>query len=228
VGACQRPGTQLPIGDQDIGIPSLEDRADLHVPQLADIDVAPVLSGRPAQKNVGGGLHQTLPRNDAVAVVLMRTATRVRFEDRRPRFLDLQEQRVIVRRHEQTHGALGANAANPDDLDRQVVETEAVEQHPDVLGQRLAIRRQRFGELCFQPGRLLLRRVKNQRGIVLDPGDRPVMLRELREDVLAELCWRAFWSRLVMRLRIASLGASASRRSTVILSYQTSSARIDE
>lgn len=75
-----------------------------------------------------------LPGNDSLAVIRVQARARVGFEDRRPRFLDLQEEGIIVRSHEQPDRAPRADTADTDHLDRQIAEMEAVEQHAHVFG----------------------------------------------------------------------------------------------
>jgi hypothetical protein len=82
--------------------------------------VPAIFPGRPAEEHVARRLHQALPGNDALAVIGMQALARIGFEHRRPRFLDLQEEGVIVGGHEQPDGAPGADAADADDLGRQV------------------------------------------------------------------------------------------------------------
>ncbi len=72
-------------------------------------------------------------------MVGVQALARIRFKHRRPRFLDLQEERIIIRGHKQPDYALRADAAHPNHLDRKIEKMEPVEQHADVLGQGLAV-----------------------------------------------------------------------------------------
>ena len=94
---------------------------------------------RPAQEDVAGGLHQPLPRDDPLALVRVDALARVRCEHRRTRFLHLQEQGMAFGRGEETHQAAGADAADADDLHREVFQAVAIEQHAAIVGQRQAI-----------------------------------------------------------------------------------------
>ncbi len=94
---------------------------------------------RPAQEDVAGGLHQPLPHDDSLALVLVDAPARVRCEHRRTRLLHLQEEGMAFGGGEETHQAAGADAADADDLHREVFQAVAIEQHAAIVGQRQAI-----------------------------------------------------------------------------------------
>ena len=129
-------------------------------------------------------MHQALADDDPFAMVAVQALAGIGFEHGRRRFLDLQEDRVVVRGHEERDAAQGADAADADDLHRHVAEMEAIEQGPKVLGQRFAVTRECFLVARLQARRLLGRRMKDQRRIVLDPRRRPAMFGELGEQEL--------------------------------------------
>ena len=131
----ERPTANSRVCPQQVEIPIFDDRAHLHVAQLANVDVASVDSPRPAQEDIARRLHQTLTRDDSMAVVLMQALPHVRLQHRGLRFFYLQEKRVVVRRKEESDGAQRADAADSDRLNRQVAKMKAVEQHADMLGQ---------------------------------------------------------------------------------------------
>ena len=60
-------------------------------------------------------------------MVAVQALAGVGLEHGRRRFLDLQEDRVGVRGHEERDAAKGADAADADDFHRQVAEMEAIE-----------------------------------------------------------------------------------------------------
>ena len=64
---------------------------DLHVAELADIKVASSGASRPAEKDVARCLHQPLPDHDALAIVRNARMSRIAFEHRRARLLDLEK-----------------------------------------------------------------------------------------------------------------------------------------
>ena len=57
------------------------------------------LASRVAEKNIGSCLHKTPPGDDSLALVFVGTLYRKWLEDRSFRFLDLEEQRILVRGH---------------------------------------------------------------------------------------------------------------------------------
>ena len=110
----------------------------------------------------------------------------VRLEHRFPRLLDLQENRIVVGRHEQPERAVRPDAAHADDLDREVEQVEAVEQRPDVLGQGLPIAFERVGVSGRGARGLFLGGMEDQRRLVLDPRRRTQMLDQLREQAVRQ------------------------------------------
>ena len=97
----------------------LEREGELPVPELADVVVAinPIGTGGalPAEEDVTAGLHEVLAGHHAVALVVVHA--------RGLSLLGLQEQRLeaVSGTHEQHPGA-GPDAADPDDLGRDVGE----------------------------------------------------------------------------------------------------------
>ena len=189
----QRPGAKLAVFPQHRHVPVVHDGGDLRVAKLAEVIVAAVQSARPAEEDVACRLHEALARHDPLAVVLVQGLAGVGLEHRLPRLLDLQENRIVVGRHEQSEGAERADAADADDLDREVEQVEAVEQRPDVLGQGLPIAFERLGVSRLDARGLLLGGVEDQRRLVLDPWRGRPMLDELGEQAVRE----AFPARLL-------------------------------
>src|SRR5271168_473313 len=93
----------------------------------------------------------------------------IRLEYRLPRLLNLQEDWVVVGRHEQPERAIGADAAHADDLNRKVKQPEAVKKRSNVLGQRFAIACERVGVSRRYTRGLLVCWMEDQRRHVLDP-----------------------------------------------------------
>ncbi len=77
-------------------------------------------SGGPTQQDVARRLHQALTGHDALAVIGKSARSGIMLEHRGARFLDLQKQRVVVRRREQGDGAERADAADADHFDREI------------------------------------------------------------------------------------------------------------
>ena len=122
----QRPSADSSVSPQNINVPSLDDRRDLHVAQLPNVNIATIFPSRPAQEEAAGRLHEVLACDEALTVIPVKAFARVRFKHRRVRLLDLEEQRVVVGRHEESHQAHRADTAYSDHLDRQVAKPEAI------------------------------------------------------------------------------------------------------
>jgi hypothetical protein len=88
----------------------------------------------PAEKQVGGRLHQPLALDHPLAVLGIDAFAGIGLQDRFVGLLDLQEERVVGDRHHQRHHAQGPDAADADHLDRRVDQAIAVEQNAPVLG----------------------------------------------------------------------------------------------
>ena len=122
-----RPGqcaaAQPAVGRAEVrGLISFDDGADLHVAQLPDVVVAAIAAlsssrGRCRSPPASGAARQRPARRGSRA-----GSARIGLEHRRPCFLDLQEQRVIVGGHEQRDEAQRADAADADDFHRQVAQ----------------------------------------------------------------------------------------------------------
>src|SRR4029453_2019609 len=133
VRARQRPGTDLGVLAHHARTEQLDHGPDLHVPELADVEIPAGLALRPAEEDVARRLHQSVAVYNPLAMIAVDALAGVRLQDRGPRLLDLEEQGVLFARHQQRHGAEGADAANPDHLDGDVLELIAVDEHPPVF-----------------------------------------------------------------------------------------------
>ena len=101
MGLGQRPGTQASIHEQPRGVDVVQVRRALPVAQLTHVVVALLPVGRtldavPSEEDVAGGLHEALPGDHALPGVVVLAAADELLEDRRLRFLRLQEQRVLA------------------------------------------------------------------------------------------------------------------------------------
>ena len=116
----------------------LDRHGELPVLQLADVEVAVdpvegVGDAGPAEEDVALGLHQVLPGDDALTLVVVLAAPGILRQDRRLGLLGLQEQRLdaVAGVHQHDPGA-GADAADPDDLAGHLHHGELLEQVPPV------------------------------------------------------------------------------------------------
>ena len=91
----------------------------------------------PAQEDVAGGLHQPLPHDDALALVLVDALARVRFEHRRHASLNCRKRGWPSAEKKRPDQAARADAADADDLHREVFQAVAIEQHAALVGQAI-------------------------------------------------------------------------------------------
>src|SRR5271169_2042568 len=117
MGPRQRPAAKPAVLAQHADVPVLDDGGNLGVAKLAQIVIAAVPTARPANEDVARQLHEPLASHDPLAVDRVPVLAGVGLEHGLPRLLDLQEDRVVLGRHEQSDGAIGANAADAHDLD---------------------------------------------------------------------------------------------------------------
>lgn len=171
----------------------LDDGRDLHVAQLAHVDVAAQRGARPAEEDIAGRLHQALAGHHALPLVGVQALACMGLQHRRARLLHLQEQRVVVRGHEQAHAADGADAADADHLECVVEEVIAVEQRARVLGQAVAVEGEHLGIVGRGPRGLIGRGVEDQRRLVLDARAGALLRHQLRiQELRRRLALRLF------------------------------------
>ena len=111
--------------------------AVFHVVELADVVLRPG-DGRPgpAEEAVRERLHDPLAGHDPLALVAMAAAADVRRQDRFAGLLDLEDERTAGRSDEHRHVAARPDAADPDDLERDVDQPMLLDEHPAVLPER--------------------------------------------------------------------------------------------
>jgi hypothetical protein len=112
---------------------------------LPDVEVpfSPVdrYDSLPPEQDVGRGLHHPLPFHDAPSVLRVLTLPEERFQDRGLRFLELEEQRVVlVAAHHQQDPGPGTHAADTDDLSGGMHVPVALQQVAPVARQRGCVR----------------------------------------------------------------------------------------
>ena len=95
MGAGQHPAAILGIDVHRGRVVHLDHRLDLHIVQLADVEVAAAAAVGPSQEQIAGGLHQALADDHALAVIVVRRLSQIGFQHRGRRFLHLQEQRIV-------------------------------------------------------------------------------------------------------------------------------------
>ena len=97
-----RPGkrlcAKLAVLPQHRHVPVFEDGRNLRVAKLAEIIVAANYSARPAKENVARRLHETLACHHPLAMVLVQGLPGVRLKHGLSRFLDLQENWIVIGR----------------------------------------------------------------------------------------------------------------------------------
>ena len=137
-GPAADPGVERESGRRH----RLDDGRTLHVAQLAPVQIAVGLDSlRPAQEDVAGGLHHALPLDHPFTRLGVAALGQVVLEHRGGRFLDLQEQRILlVAALEQDDERSGADAADPDHLAGHVDDLEALQKRPPVILQGVAVR----------------------------------------------------------------------------------------
>src|SRR5205823_3730277 len=64
--------------------------------QLTNIEMSAEVPFGPAQEEIAGRLHHPTTVHDSLAVVGVRTLTRIGCEDRRTRLLELEEQGIVL------------------------------------------------------------------------------------------------------------------------------------
>ncbi|MCY1516800.1 hypothetical protein D9M68_514540 [compost metagenome] len=142
----QHPAAQRGVAAEDLGIHQFKLGRQLHVAQLAHVEVPPERPLGPAQEQVAGRLHQALALDHAAPLVRRLRPLEETRHHRARGFLDLQEQRLVMLvDHQQDHAAR-ADAADPDHLEGLVVAREMAQQ-PAPVGRQ---RRQVVLERLFQ------------------------------------------------------------------------------
>ena len=135
----------------------------------------------PAEEDVGGRLQHALADDNALAVIGIVGSPSVRGQHRLLRFLDLEQQRRLVARHQQADGAERADAADPDDFECDIMQTVALQQNPPVFLQCLGVRSEGLARMQIMPAQMV-----HQRRLFLDPPS-PSMLFDQAEMRFAAL-----------------------------------------
>src|SRR5580704_137503 len=121
-GMGERQRVAAPLGEEShLGrAERLDGKLDLDVPELADIVVASSPSLGPAEEDVACWLDEPVTVHDTLSVVREDALPRIGLQDRGPRLLDLENERISSASHQEEHPARGAYAPDADYLDRGV------------------------------------------------------------------------------------------------------------
>ena len=168
VRARQCPGANLGVLGHHARTEQLDHGPDLHVPELADVEMPAELALRPAEEDVARRLHHSVPVHNPLAMIAVDALAGTRLQDRGPRLFDLEEQGILLAGHQQRHGAEGADAADPNYLDGDVLEFRAVDEHPPVFLHAFPIAGKGRPGAREQVFHTLFIRVVDQRRIVSD------------------------------------------------------------
>ena len=177
----------------------------LHVLELSHVVVASGhRGGRPAEEEVGKGLHEALAFHHPFALVQLQIRRRPVVEHRCSGLLQLKEQWILQVAAEQADPAMRADTADPDDFPRDVNETVAAEEDAPFGGERSQVAGHEAADLR-EDGRFVVQSHHQWRIVTYAPR----VARHLGE--------------LIERLQMASLlcfGCAGSRVSTN-LAHQT-------
>ena len=183
VGVGQGPTAQFGVQHMLHGRGPFDLGGHLHVPQLAHIEISSPTAMRPAKENIAGGLHQPLTRDDPLPVILVLTFARIGLEHGGTRFLELQQQGVILRREKQAHKTVGADAADAHRFDGDVFEAIAVKKHPAFIGQASSVPRHGVKNNLLKS---LCGYMKQHRRLIDQPPPPTHLAADLRVEVIAD------------------------------------------
>ena len=164
----QSPTAELSVDREHLGVISLDQRGELHVTQLADIEMAALGTEHPAEEQIRRRLHQPLAHHHPLAVVGVDTLTGIGFQHRGVGLLELQEQRIVGDGHHQGHHAQCPDAADADHFDSRVDQLVAIEQDTAVLCQGFAIWCETLTDHLYVAGGARRIGVKNSRRRVVN------------------------------------------------------------
>src|SRR5215470_1442573 len=135
VRAGERPPTGFRVLPHGPWREELGERLELHVAELAHVEVTTLGPDGPAQEEIAGRLHESLADDHPLAAIGIGGGAYVGLEHRAACSLHLQEERIVGARREERDRASGPHAPHSDHLGRDVLELVAIEEHPAILGQ---------------------------------------------------------------------------------------------
>src|ERR1039458_6467559 len=109
-----------------------------------------LLGARPAQEDIACGLHDTLAFHDPKSLMRIPTLTARQLQHRPARFLDLEEEWIIVIGQKQREIASRPNTSHPNNFYRTVLIVIALVQMSPIRLQRLLIFLGEFRALLFE------------------------------------------------------------------------------
>ena len=139
MSAGKSPTTDIRVPLQLNRRETLDWKDKFHVSQLAHVEIMTASTSKPSEENVAGGLDQSFSNHHALSLILEWALTRVRLQNRLPRFLDLQQKRILIVAEEKPDVAPRGDAANSDDSQCEIFEPVAVEYEAAVVRQRCAV-----------------------------------------------------------------------------------------
>ncbi len=192
-GVCprERPAAQAAVGFQVGGLHPIDLGRALPVAQLAPVEVSGAVLGpgvhvNPAEKDVAARLDQALSLDDPLAVIGELAPAEELLQHRRFCLLELQHERILaVATHQQRDPGAGSDAADADDLAREIDQLELLEQRPPVARKRLRVGAEKLVQLreheiaAARRGEFADRH--DQRRVGHDPRLPFALLRQLRE-----------------------------------------------
>ncbi len=142
MGTGESPATEPTVVDETLGGQTREIHGQLHVSQLANIEVDGVRF-RPPKEEITGGLHDALSTDDPASMAGIGTGAKMTFEDRSLGLLDLEEERVAALVSlQQGDITARAHASHTDDLLGNINEVVFAQKEVPILLERSTISRQ--------------------------------------------------------------------------------------
>src|SRR5215469_2156040 len=108
-----------------------------------------------------------MPIDNALTVVCIDARSGIRLERRGARLFHLEEERIFLGSHEQDDGANGSDAPDAHDLDRHVLDLEAIQNCPPSAGPVFPLLQKCIAGTGAYSLPVMLK-VKDRRGIVFD------------------------------------------------------------
>src|SRR6516162_9637952 len=128
--------------------------------------MAAARAGRPAKKDVAGGLHQQVTHDDALPTIGVYAASGVCLEHGGARLLHLQKKWILRAGHQEHHPADSADAADSHDLERGVPYLIAIEEDSTGFRQRAAVAAEGIAQQGVESRVVLTAQVINGRRLV--------------------------------------------------------------
>src|SRR6516165_1269485 len=91
----QHPTAHLAVDRQHLGVEGLDQWGELHVAQLADVEMPSLGTDAPAEKQIRGGLHQLLSLDYPLAMLSICALAGIGLQHRGVGFLELQKKRIV-------------------------------------------------------------------------------------------------------------------------------------